>query len=158
MTPSSLPFPQRGASACTYPFPWEALKKGKAEKCTAVQPALIQLFLPCKSRGLYQCATVSTRKKGNSPEGVWEPGLSVLTMIFSLHRAAMCSGFPGYFFFPSCKSCIAELEDFIYLLKRWNFQREVETSNCLSRIPGYPAASLRIAVAGLLAFLVLSQI
>lgn len=49
--------------ACTNRSPWEAVEKGRAEKPTAVQPALIQLFIPRGSGGLYQHATGSTRKK-----------------------------------------------------------------------------------------------
>lgn len=65
------------------------------------------------------------------PETVrgWETGLNVLTVVFSLWRAATCSGFAGYVFF-SYKICLAEVEGSIQL----------------SRIPGCPAAGLGVAI------------
>lgn len=64
----------------------------------------------------------------------------MLTVVFSSRRPATCSGFAGYFFF-SYKFCLAE----------------VEGSMHLSRIPGCPAAGLRVAIVGLWEILNLSH-
>lgn len=93
-----------------------ALEKGRAENSTAVQPAPIQPFFPwspehfndrhspSSSQGalpaLYCCHYQKSRTFcWNCSERVREPGTNVLTVVFLLHRAAMCSVFPGYVFF-----------------------------------------------------------
>lgn len=129
-----------------YRFPWEALERSRAEKSTAVQPALIQLFFPCKSRGLYQHVTVSTRIKGILLKVLWNSkslGARTECADSDIFFAQSCHvfRFSWILLFLSYKLCLAEVEDFMRL----------------PRIPWYPAARLGVAIAELLAILDLSH-
>lgn len=100
---------------------------------------------PSPSQGalpaLYSCHYQKSRTFcWNCSESVREPRMNVLTVVFLLHRAAMCSGFPGYVFF-SYQFCLAEAEG----------------SEHPPRIPGCPAASLQVATAGLWKYLIYIQ-